>query len=190
MQIIQTARANADFANLHEMLVAADMDLTRMTYNTPKELDAYLERSGGAILEFLPGIDDSEGRRKARSLGKLIRRVETLRDLAMEARAARVYWALDELEDKQIAIEQLRATTPSEQTRTLIATESHRIQRDIEAAVVQLDHPGLRPIAVLAGLHAKLLRRIERAHHDVFTQRHELRPIEKVWTAWRVARRS
>ena len=89
-QVVQAALPTADFSILHELLVAADMDVARMTYNNSSELNGYLERSGGVILEFAAQGLRNASRQYARKLGGLIRRVETLRDLVMEARAGRV----------------------------------------------------------------------------------------------------
>lgn len=177
-QVLQAALPDADFSKLHELLVAADMDVARMTYSSTNELDAYLQRSGG-ILEFATPKSDST------RLGALIRRVETIRDLSFDARAGRVYWPLDELDAKQVSVEQLRSNQPLYSIRALIATEVARLRSEFDALQC-----ASRPLAVLAHLHARLLRRIANANHDVFTQRHQLGSIEKVWTAWRAARRT
>jgi phytoene synthase len=179
-QVVQAALPTADFSILHELLAAADMDVARMTYNTAKELAAYFERSGGVILELLTGQ-----REYARHIGIFIRRVETLRDLAIEARVGRVYWALDDLDQHQVPIAALRANAPSPATHSLIAAEIERLRVQFAAMT-----PTSRPIHVFAQLHAKLLDTVERANYNVFAQRHELGPIEKAWTAWRAARRS
>jgi len=180
-QVVQAALPTADFSILHELLVAADMDVSRMTYNNSSELNGYLERSGG-VLQL--AVSDNQ-RKQARQLGALIRRVETLRDLSMDVRDGRAYWPLDQLEAEKVTIEHLRSPHPSNATNSLLAGETARIGRKFEEL-----EASSRPLAVLARLHAQLLRRIERAHHDVFTQRHELGPLEKIWTAWRAARRS
>jgi phytoene synthase len=47
------ATDRASFSKLHEAVVAADMDLARMTYTNMQELRAYCSRSGGAITELI-----------------------------------------------------------------------------------------------------------------------------------------
>jgi phytoene synthase len=187
-KIIQSARPEADYALLHELLAAADMDLTRMTYHTSKELDAYMERSGGIALDLFAASANQAMRSAVRTLGKLIRRIETIRDTALEARAGRVYWPLDDLDARKISLDELKATTATNAVRDLIAEEAVRINQELRLTLASLDRSGLRNVAVLATLHDALLRRIGRADHDVFTQRHELSPFNKVWTAWRTAR--
>lgn len=177
-RILQATLPNADFSLLHEFLVAADMDLARMTYSTSKELSAYLERSG-ALLQLLDPAP------QAIQAGALIRRAETLRDLVADARGGRIYWPLDELDAARVSVEDLRSGKSSDALRALLAAECARLQQQFDALPLSS-----RPITVLTRLHTKLLDRIARADHDVFTQRHELRPLEKVWIAWRAARNS
>ena len=47
----------------------------------------------------------------------------------------------------------------------------------------------LRPLAVLAALHRRLLDRIAARDFDVATSRIDLGPVEKPWVAWRTARK-
>lgn len=175
---LQDVNPNADFTVLHDALTAADMDLVRMTYNTTDELNAYLRRSGGSLFQLIGDSRDSA------AIGAWIRRVETLRDLAADARAGRIYWPLDELESNRVSVDEFRAGKKTDALRAMIASECKRLLAELPTLA------GSRPIKVLAHLHAKLIHRIERANHDVFSQRHELGPIEKVWTAWRAARRA
>jgi phytoene synthase len=189
-QAVQAALSDADFSVLYELLVAADMDLARMTYNNAAELGGYLERSGGVIFELLGHSLDTDSRRSARKLGALIRRVETIRDLVAEARAGRIYWPLAEMDAKQVTAEQWHSTQPPSAVYGLLATEITRLHAEFARCGSTSEQPALRPLRVLAALHGRLLVRIERSKYDVFTQRHELGPLEKVWTAWRGARKS
>src|SRR5690606_30570381 len=49
-------RRDVDLTLLHEMLVAADLDLARMTYSTWQELDAYLFRSAGIVQTLIAAL--------------------------------------------------------------------------------------------------------------------------------------
>jgi 15-cis-phytoene synthase len=181
-QALQSALPNADFSVLHEVLVAADMDVACMTYQTKAELDAYLIRSG-TVYEFA-AQPSPEARLHARQLGTLLRRVETLRDLSIEAKAGRVYLPFDELDTRKITLENLRSTQPPKLLIDLVAAEVQRVATELNAIPLVS-----RPLTVLGQLHARLLTQITAADHDVFSQRHELGPLRKVWTAWRAARR-
>jgi phytoene/squalene synthetase len=83
-----------------------------------------------------------------------------------------------------VSLEELRAGKSNEALRGLNAHECERLRAELPKLSAS------RPLMVLARLHAKLIDRIARAGHDVFSRRHELGPIEKVWTAWRAARGS
>lgn len=186
-RILQSAWPDANFTILHEFMVSADMDLARMTYNTASEFNGYLERSGAA-LELFAADRSAEARTVVRELASIIRRAETLRDLVMEARAGRIYWPLDELATGRIELQALRSSTPPANLTTLVVSEARKSRKRLDSLVGSLTEPQLRPLVVLACLHGRLLRRIERSAGNVFTERHELKPLEKVWTAWRAAR--
>lgn len=177
---LQHSLPQTDFSVLHERLVAADLDLACMTYHTTDELAAYFERSGGAL--FAPLAPQDATLRRA---GAFIRRVETLRDVASDVRAGRVYWSLEELKARGIDIGDLSNPHAPDAVRRLIASEIVRLQTEYATL-----HTPSRSLNVLMALHQRLLHRIARANFDVFIQRHELKPFEKVWTAWRAARNS
>ena len=177
-QVLQTALPHADFSLMHEFLVAADMDVARMTYSNSVELGHYLARSGGTLLRLV--ATEAE----ASSVGALIRRTETIRDLATDARDGRIYWPLDALDSANVTVEHLQSGKPSDAMLGLIANECARLS----SAFAALSAP--RPLMVLARLHARLIERIVRANYDVFARRHELGPFDKAWTAWLAARRS
>jgi len=181
---LQSVLPDADFSQLHELLAAADMDLAHMTYNTAAELDAYLARSSTA-LHFA-----AYNTAHARELASWIRRVETLRDLAADVRDGRLYWPLDELDAAGVTLDALRTNKMTDTIRGVLAAETQRLDARYQVLQKQSDGTTLRPIAVLAELHRNLLGRIASNGYDVLSQRHELGPFKKVWTAWRAARRA
>jgi phytoene synthase len=81
---------------LHEMLVAADLDLARFTYQNWRELDAYCFRAAGALQTLLAAalagrraLSTSE-RAFARRLGSALRQTEMLRDFHVDLAAGRL----------------------------------------------------------------------------------------------------
>lgn len=192
-------RASGDlsvFSKLHEVLAAADMDLARMTFANQQELRAYCSRSGGAIQELVasqlaaPGALDEAARTAANKLGVGIRLTEILRDLRQDAYDGNVYLPLDLLDEHELKNDHLRAREVDPKLKD--ALRSVR-----SAAVTELDLPPrgpqtahLRPIYVLAALHRKLLDRIAARNYDVATERIDLGPVQKPWTAWRAARKA
>src|SRR5688572_20095207 len=105
----------ASFAKLHEAVVAADMDLARMTYSNMRELRAYCSRSGGAIQELIaaqlvaPSPLEETLRATANRIGIGVRQSEILRDLRQDACDGRVYLPQDRLNDHTVTLEDLRA---------------------------------------------------------------------------------
>ncbi|MET0533556.1 MAG: squalene/phytoene synthase family protein [Steroidobacter sp.] len=182
------------FTKLHEVLAAADMDLARMTFNNHQELRAYCARSGGALQELVasqlaaPDALDESSRAIANKLGVGIRLAEMLRDLRQDAYDGNVYLPLDALDEHELKPEHLRAREIEPKLR-----EALKVFRDL--AITELDvptrgiHAHLRPVLVLAALHRKLLDRVAAHNYDVASQRIELGPVEKPWTAWRAARK-
>jgi 15-cis-phytoene synthase len=182
------------FSKLHEVLAAADMDLSRMTFSNQQELRAYCSRSGGAIQELVasqlvaPNALDEGTRAAANKLGVGIRMTEVVRDLRQDAYDGNVYLPLDLLDQHELKTDELRAREVNAKLKdALRKVRTNAIaELDLPARGPQTEH--LRPIYVLAALHRKLLDRIAARNYDVATERIELGPLQKPWTAWRAAR--
>src|SRR5690606_10124577 len=103
----------SSLARLHEPIVAADMDLARMTYVNARELRAYCARSGGTVLELLAAELSESGtlaesaRAAANALGIGIRQAEILRDLRQDAYDGRIYLPLEDLDRHSVPTEAL-----------------------------------------------------------------------------------
>ncbi len=186
-----------NYARLHELIVAADMDLARMTYLNIRELRAYCARSGGTIHELItmllvPGVETA-AQAAANRIGIGIRQTEILRDVRQDAYAGRLYLPLDELEKDALKLEDLRAKQVSPSMKATLARFHSLITADLnppDADLTPAAKAYLRPLFVLAGLHRRLLDRIESRRYEVATQRIELGPFEKPWIAWQAARRA
>jgi 15-cis-phytoene synthase len=185
----------ASFAKLHEIMVAADMDLARMTYSNMRELRAYSSRSGGAIQEVAaaqlvaPAPLDEAARATANRIGIGVRQSEMLRDVRQDAYDGRVYLPQDSLTEHKVSLEDLRAREVAPQVKVALREFKNAVQDELHSALASVSTP-LRPLAVLAALHARLLQRIAARDYNVSQSRIELGPIEKPWVAWRAARRS
>jgi len=181
------------FARLHELIVAADMDLARMTYLNAKELRAYSTRSGGTVQELIaivmnPGAVADPVLKAASRMGTGIRQAEMLRDVRQDAYDGRLYLPLEDLQRVAVSIDDLRSKDISEKVRTALAAFRTLTLPDLAADLEPATKAYLRPVIVLAALHRRLLDRIAGRNYEVATQRIELGPIEKPWTAWRAAR--
>lgn len=187
------------FAKLHELLVAADADLARMTYLNARELRAYSSRSGGAIHELIAaqlldaGALDEATRAAANRIGAGVREAEILRDVRQDAYEGRLYLPLDELDRQKATIEDLRAKQVSVATTELLRSFRATLANDLDAALTSVhaaSPSALRPVLVIGALHRRLLDRIAARNYDIASERIELGPFEKPWTAWRAARKA
>jgi 15-cis-phytoene synthase len=185
------------FGQLHELIVAADMDLARMTYRNEQELRAYCARSGGSITELMASQLavsvplDAAARTAANKLGALVRATEVIRDVRQDAYDGRLYVPLDLLEKHGVKHEQFREQHLDASARAALADTAQRVRTDIArtlASIPATTRAYLRPLFVLAGLHAALLDQIARVDYQVGAARIDLGPIRKSWIAWRSAR--
>lgn len=195
-----TATLGLDFSWLHELLVAADMDLARMTYTNAAELAGYGRRSGGILFELAaqaltaPNALSEPARQTIGEIGSGIRHCELLRDLSQDARRGRIYVPLDDLQAHQLTPADLQSSTPALKS-LLLAFERSTRQRILTGidAIPKATRWQLRPLLVLAALHLRWLDRfsqhLDKPGHSL-EQRVELKPLERVWVAWRAARRA
>lgn len=181
------------FAKLHETIVAADMDLARMTYSNMGELRAYSSRSGGAIQELMaaqlaaPLPLDEAGRTTANRMGIGVRQSEMLRDLRQDAYAGRVYLPQERLTRHNVTLEDMRGREVAPHLKAALREFKDAVTEELRSALASAP-ASLRPLAVLAALHRRLLDRIAAQDFNVATSRIDLGPIEKPWVAWRTAR--
>jgi phytoene synthase len=181
------------FAKLHETLVAADMDLARMTYSSMGELRAYSSRSGGAIQELAaaqlvaPSPLDEAVRATANRIGTGVRQSEMLRDLRQDAYGGRVYLPQERLTRHNVTLEDMRGREVAPHLKAALREFKDAVNEELRSALAATP-ASLRPLAVLAALHRRLLDRIAAQDFNVATSRIDLGPIEKPWVAWRAAR--
>jgi 15-cis-phytoene synthase len=186
-----------DWTQLQQLLFAADIELSRMTFDTERELQAYLERSGGVVQQLIAQVIREDElpdtlRAHARGLGALARHAEVLRDLRREAHAGRIYLPLDQLEAAKIPHTELGSEQASAPLREIVAAQARRSLDQLqqhERALNGADRASLRPVLVFAALHARLLQRLARGEYSPKPPL-ELGPMERIWLAWRAAVRA
>jgi len=184
--------------SLHDLLGATDMDLACVSYSTELELAAYCARSGGTLQVLAtrwlaaPTALDQALEQRARRYGTGVRQVEIVRDLHRDLLQGRLYVPLETLRARQLTAEDLRSIGARRGLATLLTDWQRSIEREY-LHEQQPDSPRSSALVhsrVLAALHARLLARIARRGHDVMHERVELGPFDKLWTAWRAARRA
>ena len=100
----------------------------------------------------------------------------------------RVYLPQDRLTAHNVTLEDLRGREVAPRLKAALREYRDAVQEELQSALASASAP-LRPLAVLAALHRRLLDRIAAHDYDVATSRIELGPIEKPWVAWRTARK-
>ena len=179
---------------LHEPLVAADIDLARMTFATSTELEAYCFRASGSLQTLAAHsssdavLSDAE-RAFARRLGSAIRRTELLRDLRGHLAAGRLPVPLDVLAEAGIDPLALRPDTMTPEFGALLEATRQALQyefQDLARGLAQAARARQRHGIVLAALHGRLLQQIEHGP-ELARRRAEVPGWTKLWTAWRAA---
>jgi 15-cis-phytoene synthase len=84
----------------------------------------------------------------------------------------------------------LRSREMDGRVRDALKPLRERAHAELASAAPETDTSSLAPLHVIAALHRRLLDRIAARNYDVASERIELGPIEKPWTAWRAARRA
>jgi phytoene synthase len=187
---------NVDLTLLHETLVAADLDLARLTYRNWQELEAYCYRAAGALQTVaaaaLAGertLSEAE-RLFARQLGGAVRQAEMIRDLRRDLRDGRLYVPIEVLEAAGLDPATLQRPPAPPALEPLVVAWRERVAAALGALPGLLPERELRSTQrhglVLGALHEKLLAQTARAAPDS-TVRVELRPVTRLWTAWRTA---
>jgi phytoene/squalene synthetase len=192
-------RRDVDLARLHEMLVAADLDLAQMTYRNWQELDAYLLRASGtlqlliaAVLAGERGLAPAECE-FARRLGAAVRQVEILFDLQRDLARGRMYAPTEALEAAGVDPVAFARDWHEAPALRFVTDWRQRIRRELDELPSVLagspQRSAQRHGLVLAALHARWLDGWTRqvARHDA--PQPELGPLTRLWTAWRTALR-
>jgi phytoene synthase len=190
-------RCDEELRLLYEPLVAAEIDLARLTLDDAREVERYCFRAAGSLQTLAAcasleaGTLSEPERAFARRLGIAIRRTELLRDLRGDLAAGRLRLPLDALLAAGVEPQQLRADAVPPALERLLQSTRDELQHEFASLGASLDRAARarqRHGLVLAALHGKLLARI---HHgpELERTRAEVPPWTRLWTAWRTALR-
>jgi phytoene synthase len=193
-------RRGVDLTLLHEMLVAADLDLARMTYSTWEELDAYLFRSAGVAQTLIAAVLAGERdlapaeREFARRLGAGLRQSEMLFDLDRDLVHGRLYAPTAALEAAGVDPQALARDGRTATVSAFIGGWQERVRSELASLPAVLAEPTLRGAQrhglVLAALHARWLDTWSAASTPTGGPRPELGRFTRLWTAWHTALRN
>ena len=193
--LLPLREAGGDIPLLHEVLVAADIDLARIALNDADEVAALAFRSTGAVQALAaaassqPRVASTAELDFARRLGEAVAGVESLRDLRTEAAAGRLRLPLDQLEQAGVDPARLLDDPAPTGLTAVLQREKVRLQRQLDSLETVLsrdERSAQRQGLVLAALHSRLLDRIDTTR-GASRARAEVPPWSKLWTAWRTA---
>lgn len=163
---------------------AMALDLDRATWASWEELrDGYMEGSAAVIGEMmLPVLEPltPEAKGPARALGLAFQLTNFLRDVGEDLDRGRVYLPQDDLA-RHGADPWERRVTP--QWRAMMAEQIERnraLYREAARGVAMLPPPSARCVATALRMYSLILRRIEKADYDVFTERRRVGTATKV----------
>ncbi len=191
-----TTRFGIPLRLLDELVAGVTMDLDRAdsgvpdTYATFADLYKYcylVASVVGPVCIHIFGYTDPRAEKLAEETGIAFQLTNILRDVAEDASRNRVYLPLDGLVAHNVSLESLlhRAdgSPPSADERALlkaIAERAEHYYRSAEALLPFIDAESQPALQVLVAVYHALLKRIERADYDVFTQRASVPLREKL----------
>jgi phytoene synthase len=188
-------RFQIPFALLDELVAGTTMDLERDlsefpdTYATFADLYRYcylVASVVGLVCIRIFGYSDPCAEKLAEETGIAFQLTNILRDVQEDAERNRIYLPLEDLVNYRITVEQLikrnqPGITPEE--RVLLEEIAGRAERYYQSAqqLLPLIQPESRPaLWVLVTIYHQLLKRIEKAGYDVFSERASVPKLQKI----------
>jgi 15-cis-phytoene synthase len=191
-----TQRFNIPLSLLDELIAGTTSDLKANpddapdTYATFADLYQYcylVASVVGLVCIRIFGYTDPAAEKLAEETGVAFQLTNILRDVAEDAERGRVYLPLEDLAAHNVSLESIlhraKSTPPTTNERALLADIGKRAEAYYASAdkLLPLIDPESRPAMwVLVSIYHALLRRIERANYDVFTERVSVPTAQKV----------
>jgi phytoene synthase len=161
------------------------------TYSTFDDLYRYcylVASVVGLVCIRIFGYSDPRAEKLAEETGIAFQLTNILRDVAEDAERSRVYLPLEDLAAHGVSLDSLLRRAPgaplTTQERALLAEIAGRAEKFYQSAqaLMPLINRESRPaLWVLVRIYHGLLKRIERADYDVFSQRASVSTFEKLW---------
>lgn len=184
-------RYNIPITYFESLIEGMAMDVQMARYRTFGDLRDYCYRAAstiGLISIEIFGYRQPQAKTFAIDLGIALQLTNILRDLKEDAERGRIYLPQQELRDFGVSEDDLLAGRLTDEFRALMRYQARRAHKYFASGIRLL--PLLPPrsrmcTAVLQGLYAEILNRIEAANYDVFSKRISLSTLEKTQlTAW------
>ena len=181
-----------------KLITGVEMDLGRRRYRTFEELKVYCEHVAsvvGLISVRVFGCRHPDADRYATDLGIALQLTNILRDLKSDAARDRIYLPLEDLDRFGIGNAQMEkwgqdppvilSLSKDDRSRfqSLLEFQAARAWDHFKRAQQALRSSGegrkLLPARIMAGVYARLLRRIQDSGYDVFSRRPRVSSIEQ-----------
>ena len=170
-----------------------EKDLTVVRYKTFQELRAYCYQVAsvvGLICIKIFGYQDPKAEQYAIELGIGMQLVNIMRDIKEDAERGRIYLPQDELAKFGYTEADLQQRSVNDAFASMMRLQAERAREHLDAGarllpLITSKRARVCP-AILRGLYATVLKRIESRGYDVFTKRARLSSREKVWIATKI----
>ncbi len=170
-----------------ELVNGVEMDFTINRYATWADLHQYCYRVAsmvGLICTAVFGTTPHPRMRQfAVDMGIGLQVVNIMRDVAEDAARGRVYFPQDELAQFGLTDQDILDGVNDERFRSLMAFQGARARRHFKSGkrlLPLLDTRSRMCVNVLQGVYFEILKRIEKRHYDVLTERVGLSTPEKL----------
>ena len=184
-------RFSIDPADLTHVIDGVEMDLTVSRYATFEALRRYCLAVASAVgLAVLPvlihgrtGVDGAAARERARALGVGMQLANILRDVREDLARDRLYLPQEDLELHGVTEHGLCAGGLDERTRTFLSFQVARARAYLQDGLKLVSYLPRRSrccIAVMAGIYARILDRLQARGYDVFSERIAIPVFEKI----------
>lgn len=189
------ARFNIPYSLLDELVAGTTMDLEAPssdvpdTYATFADLYRYcylVASVVGLVCIRIFGYSDPRAEKLAEETGIAFQLTNILRDVAEDAERNRIYLPLEDLAAHSVSVDQLlhhSKNRPTVEERLLLKSIASRAESYYQSAqqLLPLIDAESRPaLKVLVSIYHQLLKRIERANYDVFSERASVPTVQKL----------
>ncbi len=161
-----------------KLITGVEMDLEHRRYGTFEELKSYCEHVAsvvGLISVRVFGCSHPDADRYATDLGIALQMTNILRDLQPDAARGRIYLPSEDLRRFGCSEQDLLGGRLSDSMKRLLEFQTQRAWGHFQSAQQWFRSSGegrrLLPAQIMAGVYARLLRRIQESGYDVFSRR-------------------
>jgi phytoene synthase len=160
-----------------DLIDGVEMDLHHARYPTFEALSEYCWRVAstvGLVCVEIFGYRNPATREYAMNLGMALQLTNIIRDIATDLERGRVYLPQEDLRRFGVSEDDLRASRMTPRLRELVAHQcarAHDYYRRAARALPTEDASNLLAAEIMGAIYYAILRRIEKAGYDVFTQR-------------------